>query len=314
MASKAGGGRSRGRGKSRDGAEKKEEVRFENVEYLESEEEEKDPFYTDDDVEKDADYVQPDEKSGAAPSKRMKTSTPKVVRKRKTKSISKDEKEKFAKILKKEEVIYNLNCVLKSNFLFLFVVLECKTLYKSIRDAARYRQKKAAGKSGDSGDEALNDDSENTSSEVSDSFAFLLPTSSKFPRKTLTFGGSIHGTSDDKSIDSGRAIISPNSSRNDDMYTDEELKKVIADEEKYNAFIDENELSKAMTHYVSNQKNPSSTVTSSESSLKFDYIWRNLDQLFQQMTKEQVNDLNFKFIGLAFAKLQEKSKTEQQNA
>lgn len=151
-----------------------------------------------------------------------------------------------------KQLSLNLNCVLKSNFLFLLVVLECKTLYKSIRDAARYRQKKAAGKSGDSGDEALNDDSENTSSEVSDSFAFLLPTSSKFPRKTLTFGGSIHGTSDDKSIDSGRATISPNSSRNDDMYTDEELKKVIADEEKYNAFIDENDCSSPSVYsYVS---------------------------------------------------------------
>lgn len=78
------------------------------------------------------------------------------------------------------------------NLLFLcvfLIVADCKKLYKSVRDSVRYKQKKIAGKSGDSGDDTLTDEpTANSSGELS-SFAFLLPTASKFPRKTSTLGG-----------------------------------------------------------------------------------------------------------------------------
>lgn len=74
------------------------------------------------------------------------------------------------------------------------------------------------------------------------------------------------------------------------------------------------EMSKALTGFISNQNNSDPAGTTSKPTLKFDYIWCNLDQLFQQMTLQQVNDLNFKFMNLAFEKLQENAKSDQQDA
>lgn len=70
-------------------------------------------------------------------------------------------------------------------FSTIFLVNECKALYKSIQDSLRYKRKKIAGKSGDSGDEMHVDE---TSNDSNDYLAFLTPTSSKFPRKTLVMG------------------------------------------------------------------------------------------------------------------------------
>lgn len=61
-------------------------------------------------------------------------------------------------------------------------------MYKSIPDSTRYRQKKIAGKSGDSGDEMMNDDSTKDDSDLQNSWAFLTPTSSRFPRTTTVMG------------------------------------------------------------------------------------------------------------------------------
>lgn len=61
----------------------------------------------------------------------------------------------------------------------------------------RYQRKKSSTKSGDSGEENIDDDDEdkgndelNRSKEFSlDDYPFLSPTSAKFPRKTTTIGG-----------------------------------------------------------------------------------------------------------------------------
>lgn len=37
--------------------------------------------------------------------------------------------------------------------------------------------------------------------------------------------------------------------------------------------------------------------------LKFDYIWANLDQFFQKMSPQDVDELNFKFIQMAYEKV-----------
>lgn len=68
------------------------------------------------------------------------------------------------------------------------VVGDCKTMYKSIRDSVRYRQKKVGGKSGDSGDESAFEEPAGDTY-LNDAFAFLMPTPSKFPRKTMILGG-----------------------------------------------------------------------------------------------------------------------------
>lgn len=65
------------------------------------------------------------------------------------------------------------------------------------------------------------------------------------------------------------------------------------------------EMSKALTDYMTNKKPQGSVETASQPQLKFGYIWQHLDQLFQQMTHDQVNELNRKFVNMAFEKLDE---------
>lgn len=82
--------------------------------------------------------------------------------------------------------------------IFVLPVSECKQVYRKIQDAVRYQRKKVATKSGDSGEDNIDDDDEhkgndelNSSKEFSlDDYPFLSPTSAKFPRKTTTIGGS----------------------------------------------------------------------------------------------------------------------------
>lgn len=71
------------------------------------------------------------------------------------------------------------------------LVPECKKIYKSLRDSARYRRKKMfVGKSGDSGDDEEKSDGkeDDSSSQSGSSFAFLSSTQSRNPRKTKTLG------------------------------------------------------------------------------------------------------------------------------
>lgn len=68
------------------------------------------------------------------------------------------------------------------------------------------------------------------------------------------------------------------------------------------------EMSRAFSNYVS-QKKQGSEATQTQPSLKYNYIWQNLDNLFQQMSQEDVNELNLKFITQAFEKLQSKQQT-----
>lgn len=72
---------------------------------------------------------------------------------------------------------------------YIVLVADCKVMYKSMRDAKRYRDKKIGGKSGDSGDENLTDDTSQDNWELKDALSFLTPTSSRFARKTMVMGG-----------------------------------------------------------------------------------------------------------------------------
>lgn len=56
------------------------------------------------------------------------------------------------------------------------------------------------------------------------------------------------------------------------------------------------EMAKSLTTFVGQKR-------ANEPGLKFAYIWNNLDNLFQQMTQDEVNELNFKFVTLAFEKI-----------
>lgn len=68
---------------------------------------------------------------------------------------------------------------------------DCKKLYKSLRDAARYKRKKTVnGKSGDSGDEQSDMETDDCEAALLDgeNFAFLATTASKHPRLTKSLG------------------------------------------------------------------------------------------------------------------------------
>lgn len=67
---------------------------------------------------------------------------------------------------------------------------ECKKMYKSMRDALRYRKKRISGKSGDSGDDVSIDESSKDDWDMKDALSFLAPTASKFPRQVIVLGGS----------------------------------------------------------------------------------------------------------------------------
>lgn len=60
------------------------------------------------------------------------------------------------------------------------------------------------------------------------------------------------------------------------------------------------EMSKKLSTYFGEKK--SESEAHEHSTLKFKYIWQNLDNLFQQMSQEAVNELNLKFITLAMEK------------
>lgn len=66
-------------------------------------------------------------------------------------------------------------------------------------------------------------------------------------------------------------------------------------------------MSGAISNFI--QATPSNT-SSTGSSLKYNYIWQNLDQLFVQINDQaDINDLNQKFLSLAFEKLNKKSES-----
>ncbi len=46
---------------------------------------------------------------------------------------------------------------------------------------------------------------------------------------------------------------------------------------------------------------------SEKAELKFDYIWRNLDSFFQKLPPEDVDELNFKFIQMAYERVKNKN-------
>lgn len=56
-----------------------------------------------------------------------------------------------------------------------------------MKDSVRYKRKRIQGKSGDSGDENV-DETTNDGDESNDFLSFLIPSSTRFPRKTMTIG------------------------------------------------------------------------------------------------------------------------------
>lgn len=193
-------------------------------------------------------------------------------------------------------------------FVICFSAAECKIIYKSIRDSLRYQQKKVILKSGDSGDEANSDDQTKRDVDL-DSFAFLTPTSAKFPRKTIVLGGAAKPTA------TSTAISTPSATEVNDWTPDDESEsnsnasvysyESKSKKSKFDAV--ENSLAsmtKAFSSFVEKKAMDSSgPKTSAQPELKFIYIWQNLDQLFQQLPQADVNELNMMYMSQAYEKI-----------
>lgn len=108
-----------------------------------------------------------------------------------------------------------------------FTVAECKVLYKSMRDALRYKRKQIAGKSGDSGDEITGETTKD-GDESNDFLAFLTPTSSRFPRKTMVMGAGTEPTAPSASASSQNTF--------DDFNPDQEYDPVCDDESRSSVY------------------------------------------------------------------------------
>lgn len=179
-------------------------------------------------------------------------------------------------------------------------------MYKSIRDAVRYRQKKVSGKSGDSGDE-IDIDAQNSRDPDLDSFAFLTPTSSKFPRKTAVLGGAAQPSSASESItgDDIEFIPADDSESNTSVYSYESKSKKAKVDSVENSFA---QMTKVLSSFVEKKTaDPIVEQTPPQPGLKFGYIWQNLDNLFVQLPQADVNELNLKFILQACDKIKDNS-------
>lgn len=58
-----------------------------------------------------------------------------------------------------------------------------------------------------------------------------------------------------------------------------------------------------LTNYVS-QKKEDAEAKPKQPDLQFAFIWQNLDNLFKQMSQDDVNELNLQFMTQAIAKIQ----------
>lgn len=99
---------------------------------------------------------------------------------------------------------------------------ECKAIYRSMRDAVRYKRNKTRGKSGDSADDMHIDESSKEGGDSNDYLSFLTPTSSRFPRKTTVLGGARSET--------------PTSTASSQQTLDGPTEEDIADEQAYDPF------------------------------------------------------------------------------
>lgn len=188
---------------------------------------------------------------------------------------------------------------------YFFSAAECKIMYKSIRDAVRYRQKKVSGKSGDSGDD-IDIDAQNSRDPDLDSFAFLTPTSSKFPRKTAVLGGAQPSSASELIPGDGIELIQDDDSEsNTSVYSYESKSKKTKVDSVENSFA---QMTKVLSSFVEKKAaEPIVEQTPPQPGLKFGYIWQNLDNLFQQLPQADVNELNLKFMSLAYDKIKDNS-------
>lgn len=159
-----------------------------------------------------------------------------------------------------------------------------------MREGLRYQRKRKLGKTGTSGDEA--DAADGVSSwEFGDCMSFMIPMSIKYPRKTTVIGLEDVTTNEEQNeIETASIVSQATNSTSVSNYAYADKKKDVVSESVIS-------LSKCLTDYVHHKTQLSHEP---QKTLKFNHLWAYLDKLFEKMTPEQVDELNFKFIEMAF--------------
>lgn len=109
----------------------------------------------------------------------------------------------------------------------MILVADFKQIYRSMRDALRYKRKKITGKFGDSGNETAVETSK-SGDDWNDVFAFLAQTSSRYPRNTIKMGAGVDFTTT-------RSIASIQNSKNDMLEEDDRWPHEYDDESSKSA-------------------------------------------------------------------------------
>ncbi|KAG4077064.1 hypothetical protein HA402_016051 [Bradysia odoriphaga] len=246
---------------------------------------------------------------------------------RKSRIVSIAEKRLLAKLVEKEPALWDKNNELHFHGPALSAawrkvskqmpgreVAECKVIWKSLRDAVRYRKNKIA-RATDGADESRARKHDNDMDwELGDCLSFLMDARSSIDRLhqrsfPMEFENSQTSEMRIISVDSANNTTSidtqPTANCNDDTFASESSSNCTAEDKQQEEdplFVE------SMVNMANSIKELTKGVTQKQSCcekspLKFDYIWRNLDVFFHKLPPEDVDELNFKFIQMAYERV-----------
>jgi len=240
----------------------------------------------------------------------------------KTLKVSNVEKRILAKLVEQESVLWDQNNKQHCNNMALLAawdrvasempgrnVTECKTIWRSLKDAVRYRKNKIA-KTDDT--DEIEEYELDKNWEFSDCMSFLMNASFS-TSSTLVKRPRRNNPEDSQacqlkinSVHTANSTTNANTSMycNDDTSASESNCSYTA--RKVQQHDDDPLLVESLLS-ISNSIRELIKGATKEShnkpALQFEYIWQNLDKMFQKLPEEAVDELNVKFIQLAYEKI-----------
>lgn len=178
---------------------------------------------------------------------------------------------------------------------FSYLAVHAKDIWKRLTDRYRYYEKvkKPKARSGDDAPDP--DDDVCQTYDCKDELAFLSQFETSRFRDTGTLGGDSSGVGEDNSDD--QMVIKSNYSYSSSSNSTKCSKKNFDDDDEDEVKNVSDKLAKLI-----DQQNPNADK------LEFDYIWRQLDRLFKELSPAEVMELNGLFFNETFKKIQEKNK------
>ncbi|XP_037046440.1 uncharacterized protein LOC119081541 [Bradysia coprophila] len=246
---------------------------------------------------------------------------------RKSRIVSIAEKRLLAKLVEKEPALWDKNNELHFHGPALLAawrkvskqmpgreVAECKIIWKSLKDAVRNRKNKIARASDGADESRVRKNDNDMDWELGDCLTYLMdePSSiSRLHQRSFPMEFENSQTSEMRIISVDSANKTPSIDKrttancNDDTSASESGSICTAEDKQQEAdplFVE------SMVNMANSFKELTKEVTQKQgccekSPLKFDYIWRNLDVFFHKLPPEDVDELNFKFIQMAYERV-----------